>query len=111
MPIVMSASNAGDLLRTTSKSNIPIIRAIIKDDVSFMSVWSLENRDFQVELEGRREGLPTLTSSAKAEDYIRSMLLRGLVLDERAFAEATDFIPLEYLSGIKPVPYSAWNLC
>jgi hypothetical protein len=64
------------------------IKAIMTDDVSALSVWSWDHRDFEVALHGRNESVLTLACVANAKNCIASMLLRGVVPDERTIAAA-----------------------
>jgi hypothetical protein len=78
------ADRASDILRAMSISTIPIVKAIMRDDVSAFSIWCLANPNFVVELEGRKESALTLACAANARDCVNSMLLRGLVPGWRA---------------------------
>jgi hypothetical protein len=78
------AERASDILRTMSISTMPIVQAIMMDNVSAFSIWFLDHPDLVVDLEGRKKSALTLACAANAKDCINSMLLRGFVPGWRA---------------------------
>jgi hypothetical protein len=61
---IFPANSAGplgvaDLLRQMYSSHIPLIEAILRDDVAAFSIWSVDHPDFEVEFDGRCESALT----------------------------------------------------
>jgi hypothetical protein len=69
-------------------SDDSLFKAIMADDVSVLSRWSLDHCDFKVTIDGRDESVLTLACAANATNCVNSMLLRGLVPEAGAIAAA-----------------------